>query len=288
MVGSRRLSANAIVALVVCALSAGVLSAGCSADSGASVGSPSSASPSTGASPSAGASPSTKRLSLVALGDSVPYGSNCDGRPYPELTADAFTGPDRTVAAANDSVPGDTTSDVLHQVNHDSSVIDRLRTADAVEVEVGANDVGYSTACGTSVSCYEGRIPQVEKNLTAIVSRIHELTAGHRVLVILLDYWSVWLGGKYAAEQGDAYVEAASTLTQQVNDAVRSVAQDANATYVDLRTAFKGPSYSYDETHYLSDDGDHPNAAGHQQIAAAAVDAIQNTLHVTATRTATS
>jgi lysophospholipase L1-like esterase len=38
---------------------------------------------------------------------------------------------------------------------------------------------------------------------------------------------------------------------------------------VDLRAAFKGPDYAYDETHYLSDDGDHPNAAGHAQIAKA-------------------
>ena len=50
--------------------------------------------------------------------------------------------------------------------------------------------------------------------------------------------------------------------------------------YVDLRAAFKGPDYAYDETHYLSNDGDHPNAAGHQQIAKAAEAVIEKSLHV--------
>ena len=54
--------------------------------------------------------------------------------------------------------------------------------------------------------------------------------------------------------------------------------QASGSAYVDLRAAFKGPDYSYDETHYLSDDGDHPNAAGHQQIATAAVDVLASAL----------
>ena len=47
-----------------------------------------------------------------------------------------------------------------------------------------------------------------------------------------------------------------------------------------LRAAFKRPNYAYDETHYLSNDGDHPNAAGHERIAAAAAAAIQAALHI--------
>ena len=45
-----------------------------------------------------------------------------------------------------------------------------------------------------------------------------------------------------------------------------------------VRAAFKGPDYSYDETKYLSSDGDHPNAAGHQQIAAATEAVIEKSL----------
>jgi acyl-CoA thioesterase I len=208
-------------------------------------------------------------LSIVALGDSVPAGTNCDCRPYPPLTADKLTAASgRTVAATNDAVPGYTTANVLDQLKSDAGVIDHVRAADVVEIEVGANDVPYTAECGTAVECYAPRIPAVEQNLDAIVRRVHEL-AGRDVLVVLLDYWSVWLGGKYAAAKGDAYVAAAEEVTDRVNAVIRSTATDTGSAYVDLRAAFKGPDYAYDETKYLSSDGDHPNAAGHEQIAGA-------------------
>jgi lysophospholipase L1-like esterase len=219
--------------------------------------------------------------SIVALGDSVPYGSNCKCTPYPPLTASglaAKTG--QSVTAANDAVPGYTTSNVLHQLQSDKAVIDHVRTADAVEIEVGANDVAYSQSCGSNVDCYAPKIPAIRTNLDEIVAGVHELTAGHKVLVVLLDYWSVWLGGQYAAAKGDAYVDAAATVTDEVNTVIKSTAAKTGSAYVDLRAAFKGPDYVYDETHYLSNDGDHPNAAGHQQIADATEAVIETALRL--------
>ncbi|GAB1640024.1 SGNH/GDSL hydrolase family protein [Krasilnikovia sp. MM14-A1259] len=216
---------------------------------------------------------------IVALGDSVPRGTNCDCTPYPPLTAESVSGTSGyRVTATNDAVGGYTSSDVLHQLDADGAAGRHVGDADAVEIEVGANDVAYTENCGTDLSCYTAEIPQVEENLTRIVARVHELTGGAPVLVVLLDYWSVWLGGTYAAAQGDAYVATAQALTDAINAAIRSVATATGSAYVDLRAAFKGPDYAYDETHYLSDDGDHPNAAGHEQIAAATADVIETAL----------
>jgi lysophospholipase L1-like esterase len=120
----------------------------------------------------------------------------------------------------------------------------------------------------------------MQKNLGAILSRVRDLTSGHKVLVVLLDYWSIWLGGQYAAAHGQAYVAAAEEMTDRVDAAIKSTAAKNRSAYVDLRAAFKGPSYAYDETHYLASDGDHPNAAGHQQIAKATQAVIENTLHI--------
>ena len=251
----------------------GCLLTGCSASSSST-----STASSTGA---AGSSSQQQRSSVVALGDSVPHGTNCDCTPYPPLTASDLTATTgQTVTATNESVDGFTTVDVLHQLQSDTAVIDHVRSADAVEIEVGANDVAHSQHCGTNASCYATKIPALQTNLDTIVGRVDELTSSHKVLVVLLDYWSVWLGGRYAAAQGDAYVDAAAQVTDDVNTAIQSIATKTGSAYVDLRAAFKGPDYSYDETHYLSNDGDHPNAAGHQQIATATEAVIESVLHI--------
>ncbi|MFI5042945.1 MAG: SGNH/GDSL hydrolase family protein [Acidimicrobiales bacterium] len=268
--GVQLVSARVVKAFVLVALGCGLI--GCSSSSRTSTVSSTSTASST-------SQPRTWRI--VALGDSVPRGTNCDCTPYPPLTAKGLashTG--QTVTAVNDSVAGYKTSDVLHQLQADESVIDHVRSADVVEIEIGANDVAYSGSCGTATDCYAPRLATMKTNLETIVRRVHEITAGHHVLLVLLDYWSVWLGGQYAAAKGDAYVDAAAKVTDQVNTAIKATAAHSGSAYVDLRAAFKGPDYTYDETHYLSNDGDHPNAAGHQQIAAATQAVIENTLHI--------
>ncbi|MFC4909510.1 SGNH/GDSL hydrolase family protein [Actinomadura gamaensis] len=256
-------SPRAALVAVACA----VVTAGCSSGSGGSQ--------------SAAPSHEVDR-SVVALGDSVPEGANCGCDPYPELSAKALTVPGtRQVTTTNEAVGGYTSADVLAQLRASTSKASRsVEKADAVDIEVGANDVSFDESCGTSTACYEKRIPGLQQNLSEIVRRVHELTAGRKVLVVLLDYWSVWLGGRYAAEQGKPYADAATAMTAQVNEIIRKTATDSGSAYVDLREAFKGPDYAYDETHYLSDDGDHPNAAGHQQISAATVDVVRKTLHI--------
>ena len=242
----------------------------------------SSASSSSTSSSSTGTSTSSKTWSIVALGDSVPSGHNCNCRPYPQLSASglaATTG--QTVTAANDAVAGYTTTNVLQQLNTDSTVIDQVRKTDAVEINVGANDVPYNkNSCGTSVDCYAPLVAPMQKNLAAIVGRVHDLTSGHKVLVVLLDYWSIWLGGTYASDKGHAHVSAARQMTAQVDDAIKTTATQSGSAYVSERRAFKGPSFGYIESHYLASDGEHPNATGHQAIATATEAVINNTLHI--------
>lgn len=218
--------------------------------------------------------------SVVALGDSVPAGGGCGCTPYPPLSASLLAVPGtREVVATNDAVNGATSSDVLASITSDPQVESDVAAAHVVEIEVGANDVGHSTRCGTTVSCYEKTVPTVERNLKDIVARVDALSQTDGVLVVLLDYWSVWLGGAYAEAQGQAYVDAATAVTDQVNAVIRQTAAATGSAYVDLRSAFKGPDYAYDETHYLAPDGDHPNASGHQRIAQAVVDVVTTTLH---------
>ena len=219
-------------------------------------------------------------LTVVALGDSVPAGGGCGCTPFPQLSAALLAAPGSgEVPTADDAVNGATSADVLDSVTTDREVQSDVAAADIVEIEIGANDVAYSAACGTTVGCYGPTVPIVEQNVRAIVAEVRALTAARATLVVLLDYWSVWLGGTYAAAQGQAYVDAAAAVTGQVDAAIRQVAADTGATYVDVRAAFKGPSYTNDETRYLAPDGDHPNASGHALIARAVVTAISAALH---------
>jgi lysophospholipase L1-like esterase len=236
---------------------------------------------STPSSPTSTATPS-RTWSIVALGDSVPSGYNCKCTPYPQLSAQGLTSSTgQTVTATNDAVAGYTTMNVLNQLKSDTSTIDQVRKADAVEINIGANDVPYNTkSCGTSVDCYAPLVAPMQKNLAAIVSRVHDLTAGRKVLVVLLDYWSIWLGGTYARDKGHAYVSAARRMTAQVDAAIKTTASQSGSAYVSERRAFKGPSFGYIESHYLASDGEHPNAKGHQAIATTTDTVIQDTLHI--------
>jgi lysophospholipase L1-like esterase len=217
----------------------------------------------------------------VALGDSVPSGSNCQCTPYPELSASSLSVPaTREVTAINDAVAGFRSADVLAQLRANPDVASDVSKAEVVEIEIGANDVAYGPSCGTSVACYQRTIPSMERNLAEIVTRVRQLTTGRPVLLVLLDYWSVWLGGQYAEAEGPAYVDATTGVTDQVSSVIKKTAADSGAAYVDLRAAFKGPDYTDDETRYLASDGDHPNAAGHEQIATAVVGVVSQDLHL--------
>jgi lysophospholipase L1-like esterase len=225
--------------------------------------------------PPPGTDPPATVSALTAIGDSVPAGSACGCTPYPQLTGDELSrAEDRHVTAWNDAVPGARSSDVVDQLEHDSSVIDHVKRSDAFLVEVGANDIEYSSSCGTTLSCYQPKVPAVTEHVLAIVARLRQLTAGRHISIVLVDYWNVWLGGRYARAQGPAYVRTADALTAEVDDSIQSIARTTGSRYIDLRTAFRGPDHTDDETDLLAPDGDHPNAAGQERIA----DAVEQAL----------
>ena len=127
--------------------------------------------------------------------------------------------------------------------------------------------------------CYATELPAIETNLDAIVAASASSRPATRRSSCLLDYWSVWLGGQYAAAQGEAYVDAAAAGDRRREHRHQVDRGKTGSAYVDLRAAFKGPDYAYDETIPL-DRRRPPERAGHQQIARAAQAVIESILHI--------
>ncbi|GAA3610710.1 SGNH/GDSL hydrolase family protein [Microlunatus ginsengisoli] len=229
--------------------------------------------------PTAAPSPGLSKVHVVAIGDSVTAGTNCDCTPFPEQYATAIADEyDVKTYVRNDGQGGETSDDVLDDLEHDGAEQDDISGADIVLVTIGANDFGPSYdqivagTCGGSdqLACVEDSLGSVQDNLTAIVKRIRELRGQKPTAILLTGYWNVFEDGDVAKKsmttQGLADSDA---LTLATNRIVQQVATAQHATYVDLYAPFKGSDGSDDPTDLLADDGDHPNAAGHKLIAQA-------------------
>jgi lysophospholipase L1-like esterase len=118
----------------------------------------------------------------------------------------------------------------------------------------------------------------MQKNLAVIVSRVHDLTSGHKALVVFLDYWIIWLGGTYVRDKGHACLSAARQMTAQVNNAIKTTATQSGSSHVSERRAFKGPSFGHIGSHYIASDGEHFNATGYRAIATATEVVVKNNL----------
>lgn len=213
---------------------------------------------------------------MVALGDSVPsgYGCTCDG--YVQSLADrikAATG--RAVLVHNDAEPGATSTDVADAIG-DEPVSSDLAASDLVVVQVGANDFDMDaiTQCGTAdPACGQPVLQALRANLTRIVATA-EATAHHPVVAVI-GYWNITVDGAVGAAYGTAFAAASEQATEKVNRTISDVATATAAVYVDTHAPFKGTANDRDPTADLQNDGDHPNASGHEIIADAAFRALQ-------------
>lgn len=210
----------------------------------------------TGCTTSAPAAPAPR---VVTLGDSVPAGTACDCTPFPDLYA-------HRIGATSDNLadPGSTSADVRTEL---TTAQPPVAAANVVLVMTGANDLAEVFDSGGG--SYTTAADTVQRNVTAIVNAVHNLQPTARILVF--GYWNVVEDGDVGhADYGDDGVAEAASATAACNQALHRAATATGATYVDTITTFKGESGEENPTNLLTADGDHPNAAGHAALAAAA------------------
>lgn len=228
--------------------------------------------------------PSAPRsLFVVALGDSVTAGSNCDCRAYPDLYAAGLRSRyDAEVKVANDGQGGFTSQDTSTALRSHQETQTDVSGADVVIVTIGANDflpaheAIETNTCGASdhLVCARSTLAALRGNLDAILGRIHDLRGGRSTTVLVTGYWNVFEDGDVADRDFSSAGQAVSDeLTRAVNAVIARAVERTGARYVDIYEPFKGADGKANPAHLLADDGDHPNAAGHDVIARALLSA---------------
>jgi lysophospholipase L1-like esterase len=220
---------------------------------------------------------SSAETRVIGLGDSVPAAAGCACTSFVQLfghNLGKHTGrPNHTDNYARNGL--DTTG-LLAQLQ-DPGVAEVVAHADLVTVTIGANDFAraegdyFAGTCGGSdgLDCFRITLPDLRGNLTAILDRIRALAAGRPMGVRVTNYWNVFEDGEVAQEKhGDAFVRDSDQLTQEANAVICDVADRAGDDCIDVYTAFKRAAPGGDPTSLLAPDGDHPNQAGHELIAA--------------------
>jgi lysophospholipase L1-like esterase len=221
--------------------------------------------------------PTWPALEVTALGDSVTAGTRCDCEPFPELYADARRRNDRVpVEITNDGVAGQTSADVLAELQDDRAVQADVAGANVVVLTIGANDFGpdygpvTAGRCGEddALACARPALAALADRLPRILARIDRLRNHQPTAVLVTGYWNVFEDGDVAAaSMTPSGLTISDRLTRASNAVTATATTKAHDTYVDLYAPFKGESAEKNPTSLLADDGDHPNAAGHRLIA---------------------
>jgi lysophospholipase L1-like esterase len=209
---------------------------------------------------------------LVALGDSIADGTNCDCTPYPSLVGAELSGTaaDGSARVANLAHAGWTSANVLSQVRG-SSAASAIAGAHYVTIEIGANDfdsgiVTNSACTPPAMSCYRPQLATLRRNLDAIVSRVQALQRRSGATIVLMGYWNVFTDGQAGYVKGPTYVRNSDYLSRAVNWVVADVARLHHVLYANAYKQFKGDRGGYDPTWALSSDGMHPNYKGHLRL----------------------
>ena len=207
-----------------------------------------------GATPGTRGTPGTP--SVVTLGDSVAAGAECDCDPFPARYAKNQHAIDVNLAES-----GATAADVRAQLPENSAV---LSHAAEVLIMIGANDVADTI---DDPSSYPAAAAGVRADVAAAIADIEK---SHSVPVIVLGYWNVVLDGEVAEKTyGPSGVRDATQATNKINSALAAAASTSpQVEYISTDPAFHGQSGTQDPTDLLASDGDHPNAAGQEAIAA--------------------
>jgi lysophospholipase L1-like esterase len=170
--------------------------------------------------------------------------------------------------------------DVLRQLDSRTDVIDHVRSADVIEIEVGANDVAFSKSCGTDVGCFAPPRSQDRDEPRRDREPRPQLGVrpqGSRRPARLLERLA---RRPVRGCERRAYVAAAEQVTDDVNRVIKSTAAEDRVGLCRSPCRVEEAGLRLRRDALPPSDGGHPNAAGHEQIATATEAVIEKSLHL--------
>jgi len=228
-------------------------------------------------------------LSLVAVGDSIPFNSpddcpDCTG--FVDLYADAVgaaTG--REVTVRNLSQHNGLQVDGLRQeLRSDALRMGALSAADVIVVSIATNDVPWNIsddACdGPSEevswskyteACIAAEVARLTPKYEEVFQRIVTLREGKPTILRALGRYNDWIGWPGEAVPPEA-VAATVAVVAAWQDMVCRAAEASGFLCADLATRFNGPDGTEPSGGLLADDYTHPSDKGNEAIAEVLID----------------
>jgi lysophospholipase L1-like esterase len=227
-----------------------------------------------------------RSLTLVALGDSIPYAQDCGGctgyvERYARAASRALHVPVRVDNRAEHNNLGST--QLLAQVRHSSSMRAALRRADIVTVTIGHNDTPWASSidpCDGSYSdtvdddkldwskytgsCLAPIAAKLQANVSRILAEIKRLRGGKPTVIRVTNFHNDHINDP--TDLPETY-KPSKTVIEALNKAICTAASRAKLPCVDVYHAFNGPSGTGYAGRYMASDGTHPNQRGHALIA---------------------
>ena len=192
---------------------------------------------------------------LVAFGDSWPYGAHCNGcEPFPELYVsglEAATG--RTIEFVDLITNGGTSKSLADDMAASSRVRDAIARADIIVISTGANDLESagqawtSGTCGGSdgLDCFRAVADGWHTNFDAMLTTIDELRGDRPTAVRLVTNSNEFLADKDLIDYfgADFGLREGAAITAMHHDALCKVASAHGRACVDLRPVLNGPTF---------------------------------------------
>jgi hypothetical protein len=202
-----------------------------------------------------GAASNVPSWTLVAFGDSWPYGAHCHGcRPFPRLYADGLAATTaHHIEFVNLTTNGGTSQSLLASIQSSPEIRQAVASADIIIISTGMNDLEPAGKlyvdghCGglDQLDCLREAANAWRISFGGMLTEINALRRGHSTAIRLVSNSNEFLSDAELIQIfGPSFgLGAGASITDMHHDILNEVATRHGAICVDLRPVLNGASH---------------------------------------------